>query len=280
MPTYNAQSSFTAQGLVLRRMLYTDLPLAREICEALEKIHHVTPEDWEWVKSQSNIMPFMEARYLMTNRILQQMGIHQVLELASGLSPRGMVMSENSACTFVEVDLPDELLLKRGVIKELVETGAIKPRNTNLHLLEGSVVEEKVFTGAEKFFRNEPVGVVCEGLLRYLSFADKAILAGHIRDLLKTFGGAWITPDIELLDDARQHLHRRVARMRGVDVEENLFADMATAKKFFEDFGFVVRITPLGDMLGQLSSQEKCGLTTEQTAELLEGRRTFTMTLV
>jgi hypothetical protein len=67
MPTHGELSSFTAQCLVLRRKLYTKLPLSEEIFNALEEIHPATEEDWNWVKeSRTTIAPFFEARYLMT----------------------------------------------------------------------------------------------------------------------------------------------------------------------------------------------------------------------
>jgi O-methyltransferase involved in polyketide biosynthesis len=278
MPTYNAKSSFTAQGLVLRRMLYTELPLAREIFEALEKIHPATDADWQWAKDVPAV-PTFEARYVMTNRILAERGIKQVFELASGLSPRGLVMTADPTCTFLEVDLPEEMGLKKAIIANLLEAGAIKSPGSNLHLLEGSVTEAAVFAKATTLFRKEPVGVVCEGLLRYLSFDDKAIVARHVYELLKTFGGVWITPDIETLDNEKQLAHRKSLEKQGVSVEDNIFPNLDAAQKYFEGFGFVVQITPLSDKIEELVSPGKCGMTTEQAIDKLNGRTMFTMTV-
>lgn len=278
MPSYNAKSSFTAQGLVLRRMLYTELPLAREIFEALEKVHPATDADWQWAKEVPAV-PTFEARYLMTDQILAQRGLNQVFELASGLSPRGLVMAGDPACTFVEVDLPEEMHLKQTIIENLLEAGAIKPPASNLHLLEGSVTNDEVFAKAASLFRKEPVGVVCEGLLRYLSFEDKSTLSRSIYSLLKTFGGAWITPDIEVLDNEKQLIHRKSLEKQGVTVEDNIFADMDSALKYFESFGFAVQVTPLSDILDECISPSKCGLTREQAVDKLNGRIMFTMTV-
>jgi O-methyltransferase involved in polyketide biosynthesis len=279
MPTYNEKSSFTAQGLVLRRMLWTDLPLSREIFDAFEKIHPATAADWQFIKD-SPFVPTFEVRYRMTDRILAQKGIKQIFELASGLSPRGLVMAAaDPACTFVEVDLPDEIALKRAVIGNLVTAGAIKSPGKNFQLLEGSVIEEKVFAKAAALFREEPVAVVCEGLLRYLSFDDKTILVQHVYNLLKKFGGVWITPDIESLDNRQQTLSRQTPGMRGVDVEKNIFPTLDAAREYFEGFGFTIQATPLADMVGECVSPRKYGLTPEQAVELLDGRTMFTMTV-
>jgi O-methyltransferase involved in polyketide biosynthesis len=277
MPTYNEQSSFTAQGLVLRRMLYTDLPLAHEIFDALEKIHPMSAVDREWA-SRPSIIPFFEARYLMTDRIISQHGIHQILELASGLSPRGLAMAKDPAYTFAEVDLPSEIELKKRVIENLVAAGVIVTPGKNFHLVEGNVVDKKVFDEAIAFFHNEPIAVVCEGLLRYLSFDDKATLATHVHGLLKKFGGVWITPDIEVRTDEDQRRHRNDVGMHGIDVEENLFESVPATQKFFESFGFTVAIMPLKDMTKELVSPARAGLTEEEVTKIMENRMAFTMT--
>ena len=280
MPTHNEQVSFTAQGLVLRRMRYTDLPLAREMFEALEMIHPATSEDWEWIKRRLDFALFAEARYLMTDRILGQRNVHQVLELASGLSPRGIVMSSDPAHTYVEVDLRDEALLKEAVIKNLVDAGAINLPGPNWRILKGSVTEQSVFADAAALFRKEPIGVVCEGLLRYLSFEDKIIMATRIHNLLEIFGGVWITPDIEPLDDNRQRLRRQQSMgLCGVNVEENLFANLAETRKFFEDLGFTIQAIELKEMAEELVSPERCGFSVQQTNEALENKITFVMTV-
>jgi len=285
MPTHGKQSSFTAQGLVLRRMLYTDLPLSREIFYALEKIHHATPEDWDWVTTEQakKLAPFFEARYLMTDRVLNQWGVRQVVELAAGLSPRGIVwVAKNPTHTFVEVDLPDEVQLKWRVIEKLVEAGAIETPSQNFHILEGSVTDARIFEQLDTILSVQAeIGVVCEGLLRYLSFADKAILASHIHTLLEKFGGVWVTPDIEILtDDEQERIRRQNVGMRGVNIEGNLFADIPTAKKFFEDLGFAVLVAPLKEIAGELVSTRKCNLTLQESEAILKNHRvSFIMTV-
>ncbi len=283
MPTHNEQSSFTAQGLVLRRMLYTELPLSHEIFNALEEIHPATPADYAWVEqSKSNIAPFFEARYIMTDRVLNHIGINQVVELASGLSPRGIVWANSHPMNnFIEVDLPDEAQLKRKIIGKLADAGAIKNPPQNLYILDGNVTDAKTFEGVESFlYPQQEVGVVCEGLLRYLSFADKAILASHIHKLLEKFGGVWVTPDIEILTDSEQiRIRRQSVGMRGVNVEENIFTDIPSAQKFFEDLGFAVAMNPLVQTAPELVSNDKCGLTVQETEAILKNRVSLIMTV-
>src|ERR1041385_1494837 len=80
----------TAWGVAFRRT-FTDIPLSKEIFEALEEIRkkdsHQT-EDFQRT-SLTDLAPYFEARYKMINHLLEQTGQTQVLELAAGMSPRG-----------------------------------------------------------------------------------------------------------------------------------------------------------------------------------------------
>jgi O-methyltransferase involved in polyketide biosynthesis len=204
------------------------------------------------------------------------------VELASGLSPRGIVWAEeNPKYTFIEVDLPDEVDLKWKIIEKLIKAKAINAPHHNFGTIKGSVTEEKVFKKLTFSFNSgEPVGVICEGLLRYLSFADKATLASHIHKLLQKFGGMWVTPDIEILTDSEQiRLRRQSVGMRGVNVEENIFTDIPSAKKFFEDLGFAVAMDPLVQITPELASIDRCGLTLQETEAILKNRVSFIMTV-
>ena len=49
---------------------------------------------------------------------------------------------------------------------------------------------------ATRFFNEEPIAVVNEGLLQYLDSQEKTVLGRNVHQLLKRFGGIWITPDI------------------------------------------------------------------------------------
>jgi O-methyltransferase involved in polyketide biosynthesis len=69
----------------------------------------------------------------------------------------------------------------------------------NLHLVTVDALDRSQLRSAAKGFRrDQPIAVVNEGLLLYLSATEMATVARDIRDLLIEFDGVWITPDFSL----------------------------------------------------------------------------------
>lgn len=279
MPTYNEKSSYTADGLAYRRT-FTDIPFSQEIYKILEEDHPLSPEE-KARAADRNFVTFFEARYLMTDREIAKTGARQVLELASGLSPRGIALTADPGFVFVEVDLPDKLALKLEVIDRLVTDGVI-PRRPNLHSIASNVLDPNLFDRASSYFRPEPVAVVCEGLLRYLSVEDKIVLGKRIHEMLRRFGGAWITPDYEVRAEemaipGMRERYEDIARRTGVDVSANLFESGAAMIRCFENMGFAVERIPLADMMDELVSVKRLDLTRTEIETLLNIRSELVM---
>jgi O-methyltransferase involved in polyketide biosynthesis len=280
--THNERSSFTANALALRRT-FTGIPLSQEIFDILQAEQLLSPADIERAMSTLRMTPFFEARYVVTDQVIAERGLRQVFELAAGLSPRGAAMTVDPGVNFLEADLAEKSALKKRLIEKLVAGGSISAR-PNLHLLRGNVTGAATFRQAEALLREEPVAVVCEGLLRYVSFPDKEILGRHVHELLQKFGGVWITPDIEFsptesAPPERQERYRRMAAA-GVDVRPNLFADKDHAVAFFENLGFAVTSIPLAQAAGRLVSPKRLNLGVDEVARALENRMTFVMTVL
>lgn len=277
--TFNEKSSHTADGVAYRRTL-TAIPRSREIWEILTRLQGPPPaEEMERMKNRA-LLPYFEARYLMTDRVLRRSGIRQVYELASGLSPRGLNLTEeNPSMVYVEIDLPEKMALKKNVVAEL----APRPR-ANLHLEAGNVIDAADFErGARHFDLSQPVAVICEGLLRYIGFDDKEKLARHISGLVRQGGGIWITPDVaftsefENMTPERRAHAEHLMKISGMSVLPNLFRDEAHAQSFFEGFGFAVAKHPLEEIADELVCPRAAGLSREQVAESLRRRCTYVM---
>jgi len=65
--------------------IFTDIPYEKEIYKWLSE------NCSENVKLNKMLAPEIEARYKLTNNILDKLGIKQVLELAAGYSSRGLI---------------------------------------------------------------------------------------------------------------------------------------------------------------------------------------------
>jgi O-methyltransferase involved in polyketide biosynthesis len=87
----------------------TDIPFAKEIAEengAQKTFRELAGRSSE---SLARFAAFWEARYKVTDRIIVQRGMTQILEVAAGLSPRGLAMTENPDVVYVVTDLPQVL---------------------------------------------------------------------------------------------------------------------------------------------------------------------------
>ena len=78
--------------------IFTDIPYEKEIYEWLSNYCN------EEVTLNKMLAPEIEARYKLTNKLLDNSGIKQVLELAAGYSSRGLIYSQKRY-NYVEMDL-------------------------------------------------------------------------------------------------------------------------------------------------------------------------------
>lgn len=265
---------------------FSDIPYARELFDELEHVKIATHSavTLDGIKD-SKLAAKFEARYKLIDRIAQGLGSTQILELASGLSTRGMAMAENPAVQYVEVDLPLMMSDKRKICTRLQQRGII-PIRPNLYLENGNAINfSDVERATRHFTTSKPVIVITEGLLRYLTFAEQQAHAKIVAKVLKKFGGTWITPDISLVHTTHGEAgvtaarRKKIAQLTGKNVSENRFLNMKHAVKFFEDMGFKVQRHNFLEVAGQLVSPGKLGLTPEYVTQTLSGAVAFEMQL-
>ena len=85
---------------------FTDIPYEKEIYNWLNK------NCKEEVTLNKMLAPELEARYKLTNIILNKLNISQVLELASGYTSRGLIYSKKGY-NYIEMDLENVSKNKR-----------------------------------------------------------------------------------------------------------------------------------------------------------------------
>jgi hypothetical protein len=263
--------SVTALVTAFARGDHTAIPWAREIAAALRQRGASLP-DGPWSEGARDIAAFLDARFRAVNRLLDEKSATQVLELAAGLSPRGMELAPRGV-VYVEVDLAESITVKREVVTAVL--GSVPP---SLHLSAASVVDRaQLLACCAPFDPGQPVAVTTEGLLRYLTFEEKTHLAETVLEILRRYGGWWITPDIHLKSwVARQTplLRQTELETLGRDLNSNYFADLDHARQFFEDCEFAVDSRPL---LEGIRDQVVPARREDQAAELND-RRIFVLT--
>lgn len=129
------------------------------------------------------------------NRLVLEHDVVQVLELASGLSPRGTrFCGRHGRLRYVETDLPGMVAYKRALLDKLGVRNERHPVEVcNILADEGEHTLEKVLA---RFDRSRPVVVIMEGLVNYF---DLAVISGvwqRLATALRAFPQAWYLTDV------------------------------------------------------------------------------------
>ncbi len=125
-------------------------------------------------------------RHVMIDRLLADSGCQVCLELAAGLSARGIRASADPSMTYVEVDRPGVIERKRGLL-ERTSAGREVLERKNLRLVAGDVAEVVLADLVPS--SPTPLFVIAEGLLVYLDAAAQRALWARVAALLQGRGG-------------------------------------------------------------------------------------------
>lgn len=207
----------------------------------------------EWLGGPT-LDQFLLARHRIIDRLLTDAltagRVGQVVELACGLSPRGLRMRRaHPALTYVEVDLPAMAAEKR---RRLRRAGALGPQ----HRVESA----DVFTDelAEVFARLDPdagVAVVTEGLLNYFPTDRVEALWTSLARELAAFPQGLYLSDVHLAHRLRR-LDRAFAAGLGVFVRGRVhfhYEDAPAAERSLVACGFdAARVHRPAEYAGQL----------------------------
>lgn len=252
----------------------TDIPFSKAIFEELvnlRKAENLPEIDPSLIVQR--LAPELEARYKLIDKLLFESDIPQILELAAGLSPRGLILTGNNAAVqYAELELPDMVAMKRKILNKI--TGAPE----NLHLVAGNALRLKDIQAATSGFdTSKPVAVINEGLLRYLNFTEKAQIAANVRHLLEKFGGIWITSDttprkfLKNQDTVTQTgFNTELAKTSGKNFNNTMFDDLDHFTRFFNDLGFDVQAHLQREIQAELSSPKILKITSDETSKLLK----------
>lgn len=245
---------------------FTDIPYEKEIYNWLE--NHCNEE----VTLNKMLAPEIEARYKLTNKLLDKYGIKQVLELAAGYSSRGLIYSKKGY-NYIEMDLEN---VSKNKINLLNSIEQVIPNN--LKITSGNALRKSDFDKCEDYFKkDEPVTVINEGLLRYLTFAEKKQVAQNIYDLLLKFDGIWITCDVtpkkfmDSQDKALPNFNAKLATITSRNDLNDKFENINHVKEFFGEIGFeVVEVHKFNEVKDELYSVNKLSIINDKIEKTLE----------
>lgn len=255
----------------------SNIPFAKEFYKATNK---QTVDEFVHKKT-SFLAPQIEARHKILNMLILQTKSTQVIELAAGISTRGLdLCRNNSQISYLHTDLPDVLNIYKDILKKMSLDAP-----TNLHILPVNALDSmELETATDKLNKSEPVTIVHEGLLRYLSFEEKAKLAIIVREVLSDYGGYYITTDISLKailckenNILKTSNAERLKEVTGISIEKNLFDNIAHAKSFFENLGFEVEQHSFTEVSEYLSSPSSLNIPRSAVYDLLKPCTVFVM---
>lgn len=242
--------SLTARLTAYMRQ-YSDIPFAKDVAirlraeEAFERLirdNELSPKDL------LSYAPILEVRYKSVAETIRKSRATQVLELASGFSLRGLAVTQDPKVTYVESDLEELTEEKASLVADLRRQYRLTEHG-NLHLVTADALDRNQLRYAAKSFRrDQPIAVVNEGLLQYLSATEMAAVARNIRDLLTEFDGVWITPDFSLKQDVQdvseqqRRFRRVVAAATGRTLYNNAFDSDQQLLAFFDGLGLQARV--------------------------------------
>ena len=260
--------SLTAQLAAYMRQ-FSDIPFAsevaelmhsREVFEALLQGQQMTPEDLLWYA------PIFEVRYKGVTEAIRRTGSRQVLELASGLSLRGLAFSQDPRYTYIESDLAGISAEKKAIIDRLRQKYGLAD-HANLHFpavnaLDRSQLQEAV----KRLDRDQPLVVVNEGLFPYLSQDEMRAVVGNLRELLAEFKGSWITPDFSIKDEVNQvseqqrNFRRIVAAATEHKMYNNAFDSLEQLMAFLGEMGLSATVHNPMEETGEIVSLRRLHL--------------------
>lgn len=267
---------------------FTEIPYTKEISELTNAIASVNQlMDREQANSVlGGLAVLVEGRYKAIEQILSQFHATQILELASGVLPRGIILSQQPEITFIESDLPAMIQQKQQLAQQLVG------ERPNLHFLAIDATSNLNSSRLNDYFQpNQPVSILCEGLLMYLTFAEKQQVFANVREILQRFRGIWITPDLStkvgaeksipasITPQQMEHMDQKFVSLTGRTIMENMFIDLDHVKQFVQEQGFQMEKFSALEVLDQLECLSALGIERDLAQELLTTIPVFVLSL-
>lgn len=228
----------SARALLLVKA-QTSIPYAREAAEVLFGADAIVKarEDAASNPAVAGRQHHFELRARSIDEALAMQGATRVLELAAGLSLRGLAMAEREGIVYIDTDLAEIAATKARLVARLHPgplTGALDVR-----ALEA--LDTRAFRATVKDIPAGPLAIVHEGFLMYLDEDEKARLAANVREALVARGGVWITADVYVRGPTRVHREQQTQQfLDRHNVEDNKFASFAAAASFFTAQGFAL----------------------------------------
>jgi O-methyltransferase involved in polyketide biosynthesis len=235
----------SARWLLLAKA-HSGLPYAREVAELVFGHDEVMAAAIPTSPEAAIRRRHFELRARSVDEALDLVAATRIVELAAGLSFRGLARAVRDDVHYLDTDLPDLVDLKRRILRQL--SPATLAGTYRIESLD--VMDDSALASALESLPDGPLSIAHEGLLMYLGVDEKARLAASIHAALRSRGGRWITADVYLRREPTIPREEQVEKFLAEHhVEEQKFGSWDEAEAFFAKAGFTVerRIVPASD---------------------------------
>lgn len=264
---------------------FSDIPYSQELSDKSNAKEETATLRVGKEEQMNYRAPQFEARYKLVTSIIEDLGIKQVLEIASGLSARGLVLTRDSDVKYIETDLASIIKEKEAIAKSiLIDEGEVS--RSNLIFQVASAFNPDELKNALALFSKDTVAIVSEGLLTYLNREELERLSASLHEILSKHDGLWIT-------DIPTNAFTKSLSQQGIwdtgkgsgDMEKQLnrpikflFETSEDVKDFFESHGFtVVEAHPYSETIDQLTCIGKLNLDKDKVIKFLSLRSIFVL---
>jgi O-methyltransferase involved in polyketide biosynthesis len=233
----------------------------------------------------SSYAPMFEARYKSVSELIRKSGASQILELACGYSMRGLDLTRSGTLHYVETDLPGVISAKQELLDEVRRCHHIAPSSRHHVTVADALDVEQLRVATHRLDRSQPLLVLCEGLMGYLTRAETERVATNIRALLGDHrGGSWIVPDLTFVAELRNlpperlRLRAAVTGLTQRELDASAFEDHDDLVSFFGGMGFDTRVSSQVDETPSFASLASLGLPASLLDRLRPVLRVWVMT--
>ena len=176
-------------------------------------------------------------RHTFIDAVLRRAGARRILELASGLSRRGVAFTADPTIAYTEVDLPPVVASKRGLLAKSPEATALTEReNWRLAAADVSALDDEALDALVPATGGPGLHVVAEGLFMYFDAEQQRQAWERLAALIARAGGGALVfdlvPAVEepppgLLGRALAWLMKRFTAGKGFEKDARTRADIA-----------------------------------------------------
>jgi O-methyltransferase involved in polyketide biosynthesis len=270
---------------------FTDIPYSEELsqlvnAEAFVEQLDAAVEQFHGKKLDRAVeaAALFEARYKGINQLIAEFSSQQILELASGLLPRGMNFSQNCENIFIESDLPAMIAQKHQLVEHLIGNRS----NLQFENIDATSQPTQFPLNANYLDSQKPITVVCEGLLMYLTLEEKQQVFINVRELLEIYGGVWITHDLTTKENLSHRwkvspswhkFEETVNKMTETSITDTHFDNFEHIQQFAAEQGFEVKSYSLLDVFEQLTCLQPLEINQDKAKSILADSSVFALTL-